>query len=114
VDRLLREALALDPSYAPAASLLAESLSFQKANGWEVLSDQQIDEAAALARQAADNAKDDPQVLSTAGWAIAYFTGDHAVGLSLIERGLTLNSNSALSWEARGYVSYSQTFLTEP
>jgi tetratricopeptide (TPR) repeat protein len=39
-----------------------------------------------------------------AGWAISYLAGDHTTGLSLIERALVLNTNSALAWNARGYV----------
>jgi len=39
-----------------------------------------------------------------AGQILAYFAGDHATGLGLIDRALTLNDNSALAWCARGYV----------
>jgi TolB-like protein len=109
--RLLAEALAIDPSYAPAAALLAICRSFQKANGWDILSNQEMVDLTALAKQAVDNGKDDPDVLSIAGCAISYFTGDHASGLRLIERALVLNTNSALAWEACGYVL---TFACHP
>jgi adenylate cyclase len=76
----------------------------QRANGLENLWDQQVLETVALAKQAVDSGKNDPDVLWMAGWAISYLAGDHTTGLSLIERALTLNPNSALAWNARGYV----------
>jgi adenylate cyclase len=55
--RLLASALAIGSSYAPAAGLLAMCRTFQKAHGWETLSEDDIVEAVALAKQAVDNAR---------------------------------------------------------
>jgi TolB-like protein/class 3 adenylate cyclase len=109
--RLLRGALAIDPSYAPAAALFGFCRGWQRANGWEPLSDEMAAEAVGFVRQAAPAGKDDPDVLWMAGQVISYFTGDHAAGQDLIERALTLNANSALAWCARGYVL---TFSNQP
>lgn len=106
-NRLLSNALSIDPSYAPAAAFFGLCRTWQRANGWDSLSDEEAAEAVGRARQAVDTGKDDPDVLWMAGWAISYLTGDHATGLGLIERALTLNANSALSWCARGYVQTS-------
>jgi TolB-like protein/class 3 adenylate cyclase len=102
--RLLREALALDPSYAPAQALLGQCRTWQRANGWEPVTPEAAAEAVALAKQAADGGRDDPDALWMAGWTISYLSGDHPTGLSLIARALTLNANSALAWCAHGIV----------
>ncbi|HXP05434.1 MAG TPA: adenylate/guanylate cyclase domain-containing protein [Stellaceae bacterium] len=102
--RLLQEALAIDPSYAPAAALLGQCRTWQRANGWEPVTPEAAAEVVALAKQAADSGRDDPDVLWMAGWTISYLSGDHATGLSLIARALTLNVNSALAWCAHGIV----------
>jgi adenylate cyclase len=102
--RLLREALAIDPSYAPAAALLGQCRTWQRANGWEPVTPEAAAEAVALAKQAADSGRDDPDVLWMAGWTISYLSGDHATGLGLIARALALNANSALAWCAQGIV----------
>ena len=109
--RLLRDALSIDPSYAPAAALFAACRCWQRANGWESLSDHAVAEVIGLAKQAVDSSRDDPDVLWMAEWAISYLGGDHAAGLALIERALALNANSALAWNARGYV---MAFTNQP
>lgn len=101
---LLRNALAIDPSYAPAAALFGFCRGWQSTNGWDNLSDQMTAEAVDFARQAAAAGKDDSDALWMAGQIIAYLAGDHATGRDLIERSLTLNANCALAWCARGYV----------
>jgi TolB-like protein/class 3 adenylate cyclase len=102
--RLSREALAIDPSYAPAAALLGQCRTWQRANGWEPVTPEAAAEPVALAKQPADSGRDDPDVLWMAGWTISYLSGDHPTGLSLIARALTLNANSALAWCAHGIV----------
>jgi TolB-like protein/class 3 adenylate cyclase len=101
---LLRGVLSIDPSYAPAAALFGFCRGWQRANGWESLSDDAAAEAMGFARQAVDTSKDDPDVLWMAGQGLSYFSGDQATGQDLIERALNLNANSALAWCARGWV----------
>jgi TolB-like protein/class 3 adenylate cyclase len=102
--RLLSGALSIDPAYAPAAALFGFCRGWQHAYGWEALSDDETNEAIGFARRAVDTGKDDPDALWMAGQVLAYFAGDHATGLGLIDRALSLNGNSALAWCARGYV----------
>jgi adenylate cyclase len=102
--RLLRDALEIDPSYAPAAALIGQCRTWQRANGWERVSEEMAAEAITIAKQAADIGRDDPDVLWMAGWTISYLGGDHPTGLGLIERALALNANSALAWCAHGIV----------
>src|SRR5215472_9117614 len=49
---LARQALAIDPSYAPAAAMVGWCRVQQRAQGWGALSDEDIGEASRLARQA--------------------------------------------------------------
>src|SRR5262249_19364826 len=50
---LARQALAIDPSYSPAAALVGRCRGHQRGQGWGALSDEDIGEACRLARQAA-------------------------------------------------------------
>jgi TolB-like protein/class 3 adenylate cyclase len=109
--RLLSGALSIDPSYAPAAALFGYCRAWQRANGWESVSDEEATEAIGLAKQAVDTGKDDPDVLCMAGRVLSNLAGDHATALGLIDRALALNANSALAWGARGYVL---TYANQP
>jgi TolB-like protein len=90
--RLLSGTLSIDPSYAPAAALFGVCRSWQRANGWESLSDEEVAEAIGLAKQAVDTGKDDPDALWMAGQVIPYLSGEHAAALDLIERALALTA----------------------
>ena len=102
--RLLRQALEIDPSYATAAAFVGLCRAFQRAQGWGALSDQEVAEAAHLARQALETDKEDPEVLWMAGLAIAGLAGEHAAGMNAIDRSLALNPNSAYAWNASGWM----------
>ncbi|MBV8575156.1 MAG: CadC-family transcriptional regulator, partial [Acetobacteraceae bacterium] len=56
---LARQALAIDPSYAPAAALVGLCRGLQRAQGWGALSGEDIGEACRLARQALEAERDD-------------------------------------------------------
>jgi adenylate cyclase len=100
---VLRKALAIDSSYAPAAALLLFCFSWwhSEARGERP----QTDEALRLARRMMANTTDDPDVLWMVGWCLAYLAGETAAGTNLIERGLALNPNCAQAWLASGYVN---------
>jgi TolB-like protein len=100
---VLRKAMEIDPSYAPAAalSLFCFSWAHSEARGARP----QTDEAVRLARRMMANVNDDPDVLWMVGWALAYLAGETAAGTSLIARGLTLNPNCAQAWLASAYVN---------
>jgi adenylate cyclase len=65
---LARGALAIDPSYAPAAALVGWCRMLQRAQGWGALSDEDIREACGLARQALEAGRDDAETI----WHAAY------------------------------------------
>jgi TolB-like protein len=104
---LLRRALAIDPSYIPAAGLFAWCRVLQLTNG--LISSDEIAEGARLARQAIEADKEDPDALWMGGWGIFVLAGQHASGLNAIERSIALNPNCALAWAfcgwARGFVN---------
>jgi adenylate cyclase len=92
---LLRQALVVDPSYAPAAGLFAWCRVLQGAR--RPVSAQERDEGLRLARQAVEGGSENPDALWMGGWGMLILAGEHAAGLSAIERSLTLNPNSALA-----------------
>jgi adenylate cyclase len=105
----LRRALALDPSYAPAAGLFAWCRVLQKAN--RVISDEEAAEGARLARQAIETGAEDPDALWMGGWGSFLLAGEWAAGLSAIERALSLNPNSTLAWN---FCGWARAFLNQP
>src|SRR5579863_1032664 len=101
---LARRALAIDPSYAPAAAMIGWCRIFQRLQGWDAVSEAERAEAAFLARQVIETGRDDPDVLWMAGYTIAVLAGEPSTALAAIDRALALNPNSALAWSARGWV----------
>jgi hypothetical protein len=65
-DLYLR-ALAIDPSYAPAAAMIGWCRGWQRLQGWGPLSDADIAEAVRLARQAIEVGREDSDALWMAG-----------------------------------------------
>ena len=65
---LARQALAIDPSYAPAAAMVGWCRVQQRAQGWGALAADDIAEACRLARQALEAARDDADTV----WQAAY------------------------------------------
>jgi adenylate cyclase len=105
---LLKRALAIDPSYAPAAGLIGSCRINQRAHGLGQASDTDIAEAVRLARRAIESGKDDPDALWMAAHTLSFFAGELATAANVIERALTLNPNSAHAWMVRGLVSHLQ------
>jgi tetratricopeptide (TPR) repeat protein len=109
---LLQRALAIDPSYAPAAALIGWCRHFQRDHGLGgSVSDADVAENVRLARYAIEAGRDDPDALWMAAIVLTVFAGEHAIALSAIDRALTLNPNSALAWGSRGSVL---AFLNQP
>jgi adenylate cyclase len=105
---LLKQALAIDPSYGPAAALIGWCWGFQRVQDWGQVSAAEVAEAVRLARLAIEGGKDDPDALWMAGNTLSFFAGEHTSGASAVDRALTLNPNSAHAWMAKGLVSYRQ------
>jgi adenylate cyclase len=101
---LLRQAMAIDPVYAPAAAMLAFCRTQQQAQGWGALSAEDLAESVRLARQAVDTGRDDADVMWQAAWPLFRFAHDAAMALSVLDRAVTLNPNSAMAWVCKGWV----------
>ena len=98
----LRQALAIDPSYAPAAALVAWCRWLQRVQGWGPLSDEDIGEACGLARQALEAGRDDPDTIWQAAFALFFFAGETALARAVLDRALILNPNAATACMAKG------------
>jgi len=102
---LLKRALAIDQSYAPAAAMIGDvCLMAQLLQGWGPVSAAEIAEALRLARQAIETGKDDPDALYMAANTLSLFAGDHPAATSAVDRALILNPNCAHAWRTKGYV----------
>jgi len=105
---LLKRALAIDPSYAPAAAMIGWCRGWQRLQGWGPFSDAEVAEAVRLAIHAIEAGKDDPDALWMAANTVSFFAGDHNTAADAIDRALTLNPNSAYAWHASAFASYRQ------
>jgi adenylate cyclase len=101
---LLRRALAIDPSYCPAAALLGWCFRLCQIQGWGVASQAEIEEAVRLARQAAEAGRDDPDVIWQAATTLGNLAGERALGAALVDRAVLLNPNAANAWTAKGWI----------
>jgi adenylate cyclase len=101
---LARQALAIDPSYAPAAAWVGWCRMLQREQGWGALSDENIGEACRLARQALEAEHDDAGVIGQAAWTLFVLAGEAAMAAAALDRALARNPNAALAWSARGII----------
>jgi adenylate cyclase len=108
---LLKRALAIDPSYPPAAAMIGWCRIQERVQGWGQPSDENANEAVRLARMATEAGRDDPDSLWMGAVTLSGFVGTHELALGIIERALALNPNSANAWMASGWVS---CFLNRP
>jgi adenylate cyclase len=68
-----RQALAIDPSYAPAAAMVGWCRGQQRIQGWGAQSDEDIGEARRLARQALEAERSDAETIGRAAWSCFYW-----------------------------------------
>jgi adenylate cyclase len=101
---LARQALAMDPSYAPAAALVGSCWGRQRLQGWGALSDQDIAEACRLARQALEAERDDAETIWQAAFTLFHLAGEAAMAAAALDRALALNPNAAHAWLIRGNI----------
>jgi adenylate cyclase len=102
--RLLKQALAIDPGYTSAKAVFGWFRANEAAHGRGPVSKADATEAIALAREALDAAKDDPDTLSMAAFTLSFFGAGHDVAATAIDRALALNPNSAQAWMVCGLV----------
>jgi adenylate cyclase len=100
---LARQALAIDPSYAPAAAFVGWCRVVQQWQGWRALSASEVAEACRLARQALEAERDDADTICQAAWTLFYLAGEAAMAAAL-DRALALNPNAAHAWLIRGII----------
>jgi adenylate cyclase len=101
---LARQALAIDPSHAPAAALVGWCRALQRIQGWGTLSADDIGEACRLARQALEAGRDDAETIWQAAWTLFFLAGEAAMAASALDRALALNPNAAHAWLFRGNI----------
>ena len=98
---LLRRALKLAPTFAPALAFLAGSLVIDYVNGWSETPEQTLEEAESAARQAVQFDERNPYALWALGFASLWARRfDEAI--SATERAIAVNPNFALGHMTRG------------
>jgi TolB-like protein len=102
--RLARRALELDPAFAPAMGTIAGSRSMQMHLHWIPVAGAEVEEGIHMARQALAVARDNPEVLRNAGFALAALAGETETALTAINRAIELNPNYAFAYAQRGIV----------
>ena len=95
--RCLTEALAIDPSYAPAMALAAYCYAERRIEGWAQDLAGEAAEGLWLASRAAELGKDDGNVLWMAAYAVWRLAQDAPRARELAHRSLRLNPNSAIA-----------------
>jgi TolB-like protein len=102
--RLARQALEIDPGYAPAMARLALSQTMRRSRHWVPDAGPDVEEGIRMARQAIAVGCDDPWVLDLAGLALSTLAGDNEAAISALDRSIVLNPNFALGFGHRALV----------
>jgi adenylate cyclase len=100
--RLLDEATARDPDYAPALGAAANCRIHLDLNGWGQDAEENRRAALDCGRRALAAAGDDPDVLANAAAALAYFGEDLNTMIAVVDRALALNPSFARGWYVSG------------
>jgi adenylate cyclase len=102
--RLLRSAIASDPTFAPPYGLAAMGCSQRVGQGWSENARQDRAFGIAMAHSAVRLGAEDPTTLALAALALGYFTDDYDLAVSLSEQALALNPSSATALQCGGWV----------
>jgi TolB-like protein/tetratricopeptide (TPR) repeat protein len=100
--RLFARALEIDPRYSAAASLAVLCHILNLTHGWSADPQAEVEEVMRLSRLVLSIDENDPETLGSVGWAKAYITGDFGAAMEMVNRAVTLNSNSYIAWSYRG------------
>jgi len=103
----LRQALALDPSYAPAMALAAYCYALRFRQGWVKDPEAEKSEAMRLAWRAVELGHDDANVLWMSAHVIFRLGQDERRAKELVYRSLLLNPNSAIALTIAGWIELS-------
>jgi TolB-like protein len=101
-ERLLRNALRIDPDYGPAMARLATCHWIMVSQNWVDRADPAVREMVQLARAALALDGSNPMVLLHTSFIIAVPGGDLSGGITLINRSIELNPNSAFALQRAG------------
>jgi TolB-like protein/Tfp pilus assembly protein PilF len=93
----LKDALAIDPSYAPAMALAAYCYGVRHIQGWTADLPAETEEGLRLASRAAELGKDDGNVMWMAAYAVWRLAQDAQRARDLAHRSLRINPNSAIA-----------------
>jgi adenylate cyclase len=96
--RLLERAIERDPRYGPALVWAAICYTRLCLDGWSEDPETDSRKGVNLARRALEVARDDPDILANAAFALAYFGEDIGAMMTLVDRALALNPNYARGW----------------
>ena len=86
--KLFYGVIKLDPGFASALGMAALCYAQRKAFGWISDREQEVAEAARLARRAIQSGKDDAVALATGGYVLAFVAHELEAGVAAIERAL--------------------------
>ena len=100
--RLLRSAVEIDPSYAPALGYLASCQWAMVSQNWVDRSDPLVANMVHLAQTALGLDGNDPEVLTQAAFILALPGGDLDWGLALTAKAIGLNPNNAQAFRILG------------
>ncbi len=99
-ERLLRDAIDQNPAYAAAHGLIAWLMTLQVAQGQST----DLDRGVVHAELAIRHGADDPDALSTGGYALGYVTFDYARGIRYLKESLNMNPNSSRAHDFAGWL----------
>ncbi len=102
--RLLRLAGKMDPKFALAHATAASCHVWQRNSGWSIDPEAEKTEALGFARTALALDWNDAEILTYAATTIRAFARDLEEARALIDRALSINSNSARAWGASGMI----------
>ena len=105
------KAIEADPDFVLAYARAAIVYAQRKQSSWMEDAEHEKYEGMRLARRSAELGRDDAFALGAAGFTLAYLDWQLDQGAALIDQALVLNSNSALVWQASGWV---RIYLGEP
>ena len=101
---LLRQALAIDPTYAPAAALISWCRWLGRTQGWGTLSDSDVRITVQLCRQVLETERNDAETMVQAAFPLANLAHEVTFAGTVIDRAVALNPNAAIAWLLKGWL----------
>jgi adenylate cyclase len=101
---LLEQAIRHDPNYGSALALAAACQLHLHVSGWSDNPEKSRWAGIEFSRRALRVAADDPYVLGSAAYTLAYFGEDINATIEMIDRTLTLNPSFARGWVISGWL----------